>query len=341
MTPRRPGVGGEFSRSARSGFDVSQWSRRPYRAPHHTASAVRLSVAAASPRPGEMSLAMHGVLFLDELPEFERKVLEVLREPLESGRINVSRAARQVEFPADFQLVAAMNPCPCGYLGHYAGRCRCTPDQVARYRSRISGPLLDRIDLQVEVPALRQDELVRAPRAESSESVRRRVAQARSRQISRQGKPNARLATREIERYCRTDRKAPSCSSGRLTAWGSPHVRIIGFSKWRAPLLILPVARYRRRQPCRRGHPVPQTGSRVIPIPGSDASRLIRISVQFWCNNLAEWVGVFGDPKMTTALLDRLTHHCHILETGNESYRFKNSSIQAKKEPRTRKISTT
>jgi magnesium chelatase family protein len=148
---------------------------------------------------------MHGVLFLDELPEFERKVLEVLREPLESGRINVSRAARQVEFPADFQLVAAMNPCPCGYLGHYAGRCRCTPDRVARYRSRISGPLLDRIDLQVEVPALRQDELVQAPPAESSETVRRRVAQARARQIARQGKPNARLATREIERYCRTD----------------------------------------------------------------------------------------------------------------------------------------
>ena len=187
------------------GFDVSQWGRRPYRAPHHTASAVALCGGGSQPRPGEVSLAMHGVLFLDELPEFERSVLEVLREPLESGRINVSRAARQVEFPADFQLVAAMNPCPCGYLGHYAGRCRCTPDRVARYRSRISGPLLDRIDLQVEVPALRQDELVCAPPAETSETVRRRVARARARQIARQGKPNTRLATREIERYCRTD----------------------------------------------------------------------------------------------------------------------------------------
>lgn len=186
------------------GFDVAQWARRPYRAPHHTASAVALVGGGSHPRPGEVSLAMHGVLFLDELPEFERRVLEVLREPLESGRISVSRAARQVEFPADFQLVAAMNPCPCGYLGHYAGRCRCSPDQVARYRSRISGPLLDRIDLQVEVPALREDELMRAPAAESSPAVRKRVARARARQISRQGKPNARLDARELDEHCRT-----------------------------------------------------------------------------------------------------------------------------------------
>jgi len=205
MTPREALESAAVQSLGTRGFDVAQWARRPYRAPHHTASAVALVGGGSHPRPGEVSLAMHGVLFLDELPEFERKVLEVLREPLESGRISVSRAARQVEFPADFQLVAAMNPCPCGYLGHHAGRCRCTPDQVARYRSRISGPLLDRIDLQVAVPALRQDELLRAPPAETSDAVRRRVAGARARQIARQGKPNSRLETRELERHCRTN----------------------------------------------------------------------------------------------------------------------------------------
>ncbi|MDP1536286.1 MAG: YifB family Mg chelatase-like AAA ATPase [Burkholderiales bacterium] len=188
-----------------NGFDVRSWKQRPYRAPHHTASAVALVGGGGNPRPGEISMAMHGVLFLDELPEFERRVLEVLREPLESGRITVSRAARQAEFPAQFQLVAAMNPCPCGYLGHYNGRCRCTPDQVARYRSRISGPLLDRIDLQIEVPALLQDDLTRSGGGESSAAVRERAATARARAQARQHKPNARLATREIEQYCAPD----------------------------------------------------------------------------------------------------------------------------------------
>ncbi len=187
------------------GFDVATWMRRPYRAPHHTASAVALVGGGGNPRPGEISMAMHGVLFLDELPEFERKVLEVLREPLESGRITVSRAARQADFPARFQLVAAMNPCPCGYLGHHAGRCRCTPDQVARYRARISGPLLDRIDLQIEVPALPQADLLRRTSGESSAAVRRRVAAARAIAMSRQQKPNAMLGTRETERHCATD----------------------------------------------------------------------------------------------------------------------------------------
>lgn len=188
-----------------SGFDVRTWRQRPYRAPHHTASAVALVGGGGNPRPGEVSMAMHGVLFLDELPEFERRVLEVLREPLESGRITVSRAARQADFPAQFQLVAAMNPCPCGYLGHYNARCRCTPDQVARYRSRISGPLLDRIDLQIEVPALAQEDLTRDAGGESSATVRARTAVARERAGARQGKPNAALATREIERHCATD----------------------------------------------------------------------------------------------------------------------------------------
>ncbi len=187
------------------GFDAAQWGRRPYRAPHHTASAVALVGGGSQPRPGEVSLAMHGVLFLDELPEFDRKVLEVLREPLESGKISVSRAARQAEFPADFQLVAAMNPCPCGYLGHHSGRCRCTPGEVARYRRKISGPLLDRIDLQIEVPALREEDLLRAAAAEPSSVIRERVSAARARALARQGKPNARLGARECDRHCKPD----------------------------------------------------------------------------------------------------------------------------------------
>jgi magnesium chelatase family protein len=184
------------------GFDAARWRQRPYRSPHHTASAVALVGGGGHPRPGEVSLAMHGVLFLDELPEFERRVLEVLREPLESGRITISRAAHQADFPARFQLVAAMNPCPCGYLGHHSGKCRCTPDQVARYRGRISGPLLDRIDLQIEVPALPEQDLVRQTAAESSASVRARVVAARDRARARQGRANALLEGREIEQHC-------------------------------------------------------------------------------------------------------------------------------------------
>ena len=188
-----------------AGFDVRHWRRRPFRAPHHTASGVALVGGGSNPRPGEISLAMHGVLFLDELPEFSRNVLEVLRQPLESGRITVSRAARQAEFPAEFQLVAAMNPCPCGYLGHYSGKCRCTPDQVLRYRGKISGPLVDRIDLQIEVPAVVENDLLRAGGGESSAAVRARVVAAHSRQLGRQGKPNAKLSTREIDESCQPD----------------------------------------------------------------------------------------------------------------------------------------
>ena len=140
--------------SDRAAFDPATWLQRPFRSPHHTASGVALVGGGSNPRPGEISLAHLGILFLDELPEFDRRVLEVLREPLESGRIHISRAAHQAEFPARFQLVAAMNPCPCGYLGDSSGRCHCTAEQVARYRGRISGPLLDRIDMHVEVPRL-------------------------------------------------------------------------------------------------------------------------------------------------------------------------------------------
>ena len=188
-----------------AGFDVRNWRRRPFRSPHHTASGVALVGGGGNPRPGEISLAMHGVLFLDELPEFHRSVLEVLRQPLESGRVTVSRAARQAEFPAEFQLVAAMNPCPCGYLGHYNAKCRCTPDQIARYRGRISGPLLDRIDLQVEVPAVPEGDLARVAGGESSDVVRARVEAANLYQRDRQGKPNAKLSTREIDQACVPD----------------------------------------------------------------------------------------------------------------------------------------
>src|SRR6201991_3257026 len=149
-------------------IDSGGWRRRPFRGPHHTASGVALVGGGSSPRPGEISLAHNGVLFLDELPEFSRHVLEVLREPLESGHVAISRAARQAEFPARFQLVAAMNPCPCGYAGDASGRCRCTPEAIARYRARVSGPLLDRIDLKLEVPRVAQADLRDAARGEAS-----------------------------------------------------------------------------------------------------------------------------------------------------------------------------
>lgn len=190
-------------------FNIVHWKRRPYRSPHHTASAVALVGGGSNPRPGEISLAMNGVLFLDELPEFDRKVLEVLREPLESGYITISRAARQAEFPAKFQLIAAMNPCPCGYLGHYNGKCRCTPDQVARYRGKISGPLLDRIDIVIEVPAVPQVDLMRhTTHGEQSSTIQQRTEQSRQRQISRQGKSNNHLMVKEIEKYCTLDNQA-------------------------------------------------------------------------------------------------------------------------------------
>lgn len=184
--------------------DPAHWRRRPFRAPHHTASAVALVGGGSQPRPGEISLAHNGVLFLDEFPEFGRHVLEVLREPLESGHIVISRAARQSVFPAQFQLVAAMNPCPCGYAGDTRGRCRCTPEQIERYRSRISGPLLDRIDLCVEVPRVPVAELG-APRSihdEDSATVRARVVAARQHALMRAGRPNAEINARELERDC-------------------------------------------------------------------------------------------------------------------------------------------
>jgi len=203
-------------------FIAQRWGERPFRAPHHTASGVALVGGGSDPRPGEISLAHHGVLFLDELPEWERRVLEALREPLESGVIHISRAARQSTFPAQFQLVAAMNPCPCGWLGHPSGRCHCTPDRVARYRWRVSGPLLDRIDLAIGVPGVPPESLAlngqssrgqphdatvseaeqAHVRHETSATIRARVERARERQLERQQAVNARLQPADVARHC-------------------------------------------------------------------------------------------------------------------------------------------
>jgi magnesium chelatase family protein len=189
-------------------FDVGHWKQRPFRSPHHSTTAAAIVGGGSPPRPGEISLAHGGVLFLDELPEMPRSALEALREPLETGRITISRAARQATYPARFQLVAAMNPCPCGWLGaaHSGARaCRCTPDQVARYQGRLSGPLIDRIDLQVEVPAVRTDALIGARDGESSALVAQRVQLARERALQRQGCANGEMTTAAIDIHCALD----------------------------------------------------------------------------------------------------------------------------------------
>ena len=186
-------------------FRLEQWGKRAFRAPHHTTSGVALVGGGSRPRPGEISLAHHGVLFLDELPEFDRRVLEVLREPLESGSVSIARAAHHCVFPAKFQLVAAMNPCPCGHLGDDSGRCHCTSEQVQRYRKRVSGALLDRIDIQVEVPPLPERDMVSTRQHGGHESalVRARVERARDRQLRRNDCPNQHLAVKDVERHCR------------------------------------------------------------------------------------------------------------------------------------------
>jgi magnesium chelatase family protein len=192
-------------------FTLERWGQRPFRSPHHSASGPALVGGGSTPRPGEISLAHQGILFLDELPEFERRVLEALREPLETGHIHVARAASRAEFPARFQLVAAMNPCPCGFLGHSNGKCRCTPDQVARYRSKLSGPFLDRIDLMLDIPAVNEAELTTRGEGEHSDVIRQRVIAARERQLARQGKPNAQLSPDEIDQHC-----LPDCTGAAL-----------------------------------------------------------------------------------------------------------------------------
>ncbi len=201
------------------------WRVPPFRAPHHTASAVAMVGGGSNPKPGEISLAHNGVLFLDELPEFDRRVLEVLREPLETGSITISRAARQVDFPARFQLIAAMNPCPCGYLGDASGRCHCTSEQIQRYRMRISGPLLDRIDMHVEVPRITH-ELLRSGGAgpeEHSAPMRNRVAAARRLALQRAGVPNAVLAPPQIQRLCRLDQQGHRLLERAMARLGLSH----------------------------------------------------------------------------------------------------------------------
>ena len=188
---------------SQAGLDHRSWGVRPFRTPHHSCSNVALAGGGSRPRPGEISLAHNGILFLDELPEFGRHALEVLREPLESGRIVISRAARQATFPARFQLITAMNPCPCGMAGDNSGRCGCSAEQIQRYRGKISGPLLDRIDIQVEV--MRPDKSILSEPAddiENSAAVRQRVIRSRDRQLARAGKPNALLDNDELSSYC-------------------------------------------------------------------------------------------------------------------------------------------
>jgi magnesium chelatase family protein len=186
-------------------FAHDRWGQRVMRAPHHTASSVALVGGGSPPRPGEISLAHHGVLFLDEFPEFQRSALEALREPLETGRIVISRAARQAEFPARFQLIAAMNPCPCGHLGSSLRACRCTPDVIGRYQGRISGPLLDRIDVQIEVPSVAPTALSAAPDGEPSARISQRVAVARERALARQSCANAALEGDALDLHCALD----------------------------------------------------------------------------------------------------------------------------------------
>jgi magnesium chelatase family protein len=180
-------------------LDLAHWRQRPYRAPHHTASTVALVGGGSRPRPGEISLAHNGVLFLDELPEFQRPVLEALRQPLENGRIVISRSAQRAEFPARIQLVTAMNPCPCGFLGDPSGRCECGPDGVRRYRRRLSGPLLDRIDIQIDIPRVGEDVLFENDSiGETSATVRERVLACRERQLARATKLNSNLTAAEL-----------------------------------------------------------------------------------------------------------------------------------------------
>ena len=206
-------------------FDANNWLKPPYRAPHHTASAPALVGGGSNPQPGEISLAHNGLLFLDELPEFDRKVLEVLREPLETGHITISRAARQADFPARFQLIAAMNPCPCGYLGDPSGRCHCTSEQVSRYRGKISGPLLDRIDMHLEVPRVSHEVLRKgSPEGEeSSATIRQRVIQARNLAITRSGKANSKLTAAEVKQICTLTEQGHQLLEQAMNSFGLSH----------------------------------------------------------------------------------------------------------------------
>ena len=201
-------------------FELNQWMQRPTRSPHHTATSVALVGGGTPPRPGEISLAHNGVLFLDELAEVKRSALEALREPLENGHITISRAATQAKFPARFQLIAAMNPCPCGYLGSSIKTCRCTPDQVSRYQGKLSGPLLDRIDLQVEVPTLATEVLMHSVSGESTATVRARCLAAYAKALARQGTPNQGLQGQALEAHLQLDAAAATFLQNAATKLG-------------------------------------------------------------------------------------------------------------------------
>jgi magnesium chelatase family protein len=226
---------------SRHGFSSEHWKQRIIRSPHHSASSVALVGGGSHPKPGEISLAHNGILFLDELPEFDRKVLEVLREPLESGRIIISRAANQVEYPANFQLVAAMNPCPCGYLGEKSGRCRCTEDQVNRYQQKISGPLMDRIDMVIEVNSIPNAIInqTKDENAESSSTIRQRVITAFNQQLKRNGIVNAELKTADIEKHCKlsdTDKLLLQTATNKLGLSGRAIHRVMKVARTIADL---------------------------------------------------------------------------------------------------------
>jgi magnesium chelatase family protein len=195
-------------RSLAGRFDIKSWAQRPTSSPHHTASSVALVGGGSPPRPGEISLAHHGVLFLDELPEFSRSALEALREPLETGAITIIRATQRAEFPARFQLIAAMNPCPCGFHGAIHQRCRCSPDQVSRYQNKLSGPFLDRIDLHIEVPIIRAEEVLQKQVGEASAIIRQRCQAAHQFAYGRQGKPNSELQGHEIDDFIQIESSA-------------------------------------------------------------------------------------------------------------------------------------
>ena len=220
-------------------FAPERWGQRPTGSPHHTASAVALVGGGSPPRPGEISLAHHGVLFLDELPEFPRAALEALREPLETGHITISRAAQRADFPARFQMIAAMNPCPCGFLGSTQRACRCTPDQVHRYQAKLSGPLLDRIVLHVEVPALPAEQLVQAAAGESTASIRARVQQARALALARQGCTNQALQGQAIDAHLHLDDAAAKfLNTAAARAMARPLLQLSSTSRTRLPRSI-------------------------------------------------------------------------------------------------------
>ena len=249
--------------SLHGSFDPAAWKRRPFRAPHHSASQAALVGGGSPPRPGEISLAHRGVLFLDELPEFKRQALEALREPLECGRVVISRAARQAEFPAQFQLVAAMNPCPCGHHGSPLRACRCAPDVVLRYQARLSGPLLDRIDLQVEVPAVPAATLAAAREGEHSEAVAERVSRAHEKALARQGVPNAELQGDALDHHAAMAADGAAflqAASTRLGWSARSHHRVLRIARTIADLADAPeltVAHLAEAVQYRRGLAVP------------------------------------------------------------------------------------